>query len=77
MTIYTFPKENIRKIATKQVLALQPLILIILSGSFILANHFNENAFIEDPVLLLIMIGVTVFVIIGGFSLQLKQYLIF
>ena len=72
MDIYTFPKNKIPKLARKQVFAILPLIAIILVGSLSILNHVEDNEILEDPMLLVIMAFVTLFILIGGFFATVK-----
>ena len=72
MNTYYFPKQAIKKLAVKQVISIYPLIVMILIGTFIIANHVEDNEMMEDPVLLWIMAGVALFVLIAGYFSSIK-----
>ncbi len=72
MDIFTFSKEATKKQAIKQTISIYPLIILLLLGAFLIANHLENNEMAEDPVLLLIMAGVVIFILIGGFFSSIK-----
>ena len=72
MDIFTFSKEAIKTQAIKQVISIYPLIILVLFGGFVIANHLEDNEMMEDPAFLLIMAGVLLFILIGGYFSSIK-----
>ncbi len=62
MNIYTFPKDAIKKLATKQTLSIYPILIGALIAAYFIINHYER-----DNVNIIIMIGVGLFMLIGGF----------
>lgn len=62
MNIYTFPKDAIKKLATKQTLSIYPILIGVLIAVYFIINHYER-----DEANIIIMIGVGLFMLIGGF----------
>jgi len=66
-TVFQFPESSIGTMATKKILAAYPMIICVLIAAFIIANHLENNEFLEDRNLLYISISMVIIFLIGGF----------
>jgi len=67
MNIYTFSKASIKKLATRQTLAIYPILISVLIAVYFIITHFEDKEEMEKPSTLIIMAGVGLFMLIGGF----------
>ena len=68
MNIYTFSKEAIKKLAIKQTLSIYPILISALIAVYFIITHLEG----DSPELVVIMIGIGVFMLIGGFFSSTK-----
>lgn len=67
MQQFSFSKNAARSLALKKVLVLIPLISIACFSATIIVNNIKDNAILKAPILLFVVIGILLFILIGGF----------
>jgi len=67
MNIYTFSNSSAKKLATKQILSIIPILIAMSISVFLIVNKLENNEFIKNRDFQLIFLGVLLFIFTGGF----------